>query len=140
LIQCKNLSTTIGVGDIKNFDSSIGRFPMRETLCIFVSNKKSPLHNNNKGFSVDAINWAKNSEYDILLTNFDNLNKDIIEHKFKYLTNNEEIEDIKETIKEIDERSETSIVLNKNLNKKIDNYAIIIISLIILLIIILLFK
>ena len=57
LIQCKDLKKTISVGDVKEFEASIGRYPRRGTFGIFVSSKKS--HNFNKGFSLDAIDWRK---------------------------------------------------------------------------------
>jgi hypothetical protein len=39
LIQCKDLKRTISVGDIKEFEASVGRYPRSGTFSIFVSNK-----------------------------------------------------------------------------------------------------
>ena len=97
LIQCKDLKRTISVGDIKEFEASVGRYPRSGTFSIFVSNKRS--HNTfNRGFSPDAIDWAENSEYDILLTNIFQLQDDIANYKFKNLKEDEKIEKVKEDI------------------------------------------
>jgi hypothetical protein len=98
LIQCKNLAKMISVEDVKEFEASVGRYPRRGTLSIFVSSKKSSSYSFNKGFSPDAIDWAKNSEYDILLTNIFNLQHDIANYKFKNLKEDEKIEKVKEDI------------------------------------------
>ena len=97
LIQCKDLKRTISVGNIKEFEASVGRYPRSGTFSIFVSNKRS--HNTfNRGFSPDAIDWAENSEYDILLTNIFQLQDDIANYKFKNLKEDEKIEKVKEDI------------------------------------------
>jgi len=97
LIQCKDLKRTISVGDIKEFEASVGRYPRSGTFGIFVSSKRS--HNTfNRGFSPDAIDWAENSEYDILLTNIFQLQDDIANYKFKNLKEDEKIEKVKEDI------------------------------------------
>ena len=104
LIQCKNLAKTISVGDVKEFEASVGRYPRRGTLSIFVSSKKSSSYSFNKGFSPDAIDWAKNSEYNILLTNIFNLQRDIVNYKFKNLKEDEKIEKVEEDISTLDKK------------------------------------
>src|SRR4051812_37567672 len=105
LIQCKNLAKTISVGDVKEFEASVGRYPRRGTLSIFVSSKKSSLYLFNKGFlPADAIDWAKNSEYNILLTNIFNLQRDIVNYKFKNLKEDEKIEKVEEDISTLDKK------------------------------------
>jgi hypothetical protein len=111
LIQCKDLKKTISVGDVKEFEASVGRYPRRGTLSIFVSSKRSYSHSFNKGFSPDAIDWAKNSEYDILLTNIFNLQDDIVNYKFKNLKDDEKIEKVEDDISTLD----------KKLDKKFDD-------------------
>jgi Restriction endonuclease len=123
LIQCKDVSKTISVAEIKEFIASIGIYPKKMTFCVFVSNKKSHTYSY-KGFSNDAVVWVKNSDYDILLTNIFNLQNDIIAHKFKYKTENEEIEKVKEDIsimvKDITEIKEINKKIDKQLNDKSD--------------------
>ena len=109
LIQCKDLKKMISVGNVKEFEASIGRYLRRGTFGIFVSSKKS--HNFNKGFSLDAIDWAENSEYDILLTNIFDLQDDITNYKFKNLKEDEKIEKVEEDISTLD----------KKLDKKFDD-------------------
>lgn len=121
LIQCKDVSKTISVGEVKEFVASVGVYPKKMTFCIFVSNKKSSSHNY-KGFSHDAVIWVNNSDYDILLTNISNLQSDLIAHKFKYRTENDEIEKVKEDIstiaKEITEIKKTNKKIDEQLNDK----------------------
>ena len=136
LIQCKNLAKTISVGDVKEFEASVRRYPRRGTLSIFVSSKKSSSYSFNKGFSPDAIDWAKNSEYDILLTNIFNLQHDIVNYKFKNLKEDEKIEKVEKDISTLD----------KKIDKKLDEFSfyikflIYLIIFLILIIIYLIFK
>ena len=120
MIQCKDVSKTISVSEIREFVASVGIYPKKMTLGVFVSNKKSQGYNY-KGFSNDAVMWAKNSDCDILLTNIYDLQDDLIAHKFKYQTEDKEIEKLKEDIstinKDITEIKETS----KKINKKLDD-------------------
>jgi uncharacterized protein YxjI len=65
-----------------------------------LSNNKNSTKNY-KGFSNDAVFWANNSNYDILLTDISNLHNDLIAHEFKFLTDDEEIEKVKKDISTI---------------------------------------
>jgi hypothetical protein len=55
LIQCKDLNRTISVGDVKEFEASVGRYSRRGTFGIFVSSKRSQKNSFKKGFLPDAI-------------------------------------------------------------------------------------
>ena len=117
LIQCKNVSKNISVKDIREFESSAGIYQKKTAFCVFVSNKSSPLHNNNKEFSSDAIVWVKNSKLDILLTNIFHLQNDILSHEFKYSAEDEENEELRKDISTLNNKVEK---INKKLNKKVE--------------------
>ena len=151
MVQCKDVKKTISVKQVKEFESSVSNYQKKSTFCVFVSNKKS--HNNfNHGFSPDAIDWAKNSKYDMLLTNIYNLQKDLDKHKFKYPLEEEEIEEIKEGISDLNKKFERIFEnfdekLAEKLNEKLKEYDekrnmifLFLIIIIIILIIMLIFK
>jgi restriction endonuclease Mrr len=104
LIQCKHYTNTIGVGEVRKFLGAITPWPKKTTFSIFVSSNESPDYNYNKGFSPDAIEFANNSQYNILLTNIQNLQTDIAGYKFKYLKESEEAEGIKEDLSKLNRR------------------------------------
>lgn len=56
---------------------------------------------NVKGFSPEAIDWATNSNYDILLTNIYNLQNDIIGY---HLMEDQEIKEIKKQLITLNEK------------------------------------
>lgn len=132
MIQCKDVSKNISVKDIREFVSSAGIYQKKTAFCIFVSNKDN---SNHKGFSHDAIVWAKNSKLDILLTNIFLLQSDILSHEFKYLAEDEENEELRKDISTLNNKIEK---INKKLNKKVeeddDKYKNIILLFIILII------
>jgi len=140
LIQCKDLAKTISIKEIKEFEASVRKYPKRGTFCIFVSSKKSHASTFNKGFSPDAIDWAKNCEYDILLTNIHNLQTDIINYEFKNLREDEKIEEIKKSYLTLDKKLDKINNENKNLIFYIKIVILLLIILIIILIFILIFK
>ncbi len=140
LIQCKDLAKTISIKEIKEFEASVRKYPKRGTFCIFVSSKKSHASTFNKGFSPDAIDWAKNCEYDILLTNIHNLQTDIINYEFKNLREDEEIEEIKKSYLTLDKKLDKINNENKDLIFYVKIVILLLIILIIILIFILIFK
>ena len=140
LIQCKDLAKTISIKEIKEFEASVRRYPKRGTFYIFVLSKKSHMNTFNKGFSPDAIDWTKNCEYDILLTNIHNLQTDIINYEFKNLREDEEIEEIKKSYLTLDKKLDKINNENKDLIFYIKIVILLLIILIIILIFILIFK
>ena len=144
LVQCKDLSKSISVKDIREFEAAVLNYPKKSTLCVFVSNRTNS-RNFNNGFSPEAIDWAKNSKYDMVLTNIFNLQKDLRDHKFKYPTEEEEIEEMKEGISDLNNKFEKfDEKLNEKLNEKFKEFEkkniILIIIVIIILLIIIIFK
>ena len=140
LVQYKDLSKSISVKDVREFEAAILNYPKKSTLCVFVSNKTNS-RNFNNGFSPEAIDWAKNSKSDMVLTNIFNLQKDLRDHKFKYPTEEEEIEEMKEGISDLNNKFEK---FDEKFNEKFKEFEkkniILIIIIIILLIIIIIFK
>ena len=59
----------------------------------------------------------KNSKLDILLTNIFHLQNDILSHKFKYSTEDEENEELRKDIFTLNNKVEK---INKKLNKKVE--------------------
>jgi hypothetical protein len=139
LVQCKDLSKSISVKDVREFEAAVLNYPKKSTLCVFVSNRTNS-RNFNNGFSPEAIDWAKNSKSDMVLTNIFNLQKDLRDHKFKYPTEEEEIEEMKEGISDLNNKFEK---FDEKFNEKFKEFEkknIILIIIIILLIIIIIFK
>jgi hypothetical protein len=118
LIQCKDVSKAISIGEVRKFEAFIGLYPKNTTLGIFVSNSKGSTRSYSRGFSNDAFFWAKKSNYDILLTDISNLHDDLIGHRFKFLTENEEIKKVKEDISTIVTKIEN---IDKKLNENSNN-------------------
>ena len=139
LVQCKDLSKSISVKDVREFEAAVLNYPKKSTLCVFVSNRINS-RNFNNGFLPEAIDWAKNSKSDMVLTNIFNLQKDLRDHKFKYPTEEEEIEEMKEGISDLNNKFEK---FDEKFNEKFKEFEkknIILIIIIILLIIIIIFK
>ena len=139
LVQCKDLSKSISIKDVREFEAAVLNYPKKSTLCVFVSNRTNS-RNFNNGFSPEAIDWAKNSKSDMVLTNIFNLQKDLRDHKFKYPTEEEEIEEMKEGISDLNNKFEK---FDEKFNEKFKEFEkknIILIIIIILLIIIIIFK
>ena len=139
LVQCKDLSKSISVKDVREFEAAVLNYPKKSTLCVFVLNRTNS-RNFNNGFSPEAIDWAKNSKSDMVLTNIFNLQKDLRDHKFKYPTEEEEIEEMKEGISDLNNKFEK---FDEKFNEKFKEFEkknIILIIIIILLIIIIIFK
>src|ERR1043165_2214417 len=105
LVQYKDLSKSISVKDVREFEAAILNYPKKSTLCVFVSNRTNS-RNFNNGFLPEAIDWAKNSKSDMVLTNIFNLQKDLWDHKFKYPTEEEEIKEMKEGISDLNNKFE----------------------------------
>ena len=143
LVQCKDLSKFINVKEVREFEAAVLNYPKKSTLCVFVSNRTNS-RNFNNGFLPDAIDWAKNSNVDMVLTNIFNLQKDLQDHKFKYLTEEEEIEEMKEGISDLNNKFEGIFEnFDEKLDEKFKEYEkknIILIIIIIILIIIIIFK
>ena len=139
LVQCKDLSRSISVKEVREFEAAVLNYPKKSTLCVFVSNRTNS-RNFNNGFSPDAIDWAKKSKFDMVLTNISNLQKDLRDHKFKYLTEEKEIEEMKEGISDLNNKFEK---FDEKLNEKFKEFEkknMILIIIIIILLIIIIFK
>ena len=77
VIQCKNYSASVGVPEIYAFEGVLSRYTKETTFGVFVVSKRN-------GYTKDAIKWVKSSEFEILLTNSDDLIEDINNFTFKY--------------------------------------------------------
>ena len=77
VVQCKNYSASIGLHNIYVFEGVLSRYAKETTFGVFVVSKKN-------GYTKDAIERAKTSQFEILLTNSDDLITDINKFTFKY--------------------------------------------------------
>src|ERR1044072_5826337 len=133
LVQCKDLSKSISVKDVREFEAAVLNYPKKSTLCVFISNRTNS-QNFNNGFSPEAIDWAKNSKSDMVLTNIFNLQKDLRDHKFKFPTEEEEIEEMKEGISDLNNKFEKFDEKFNEKFKKFEKKNIILIIIIIIII------
>lgn len=84
IVQCKDYTASICRRDIYAFEGVLSRYTKETTLGIFVVSKK-------RGYTKNAIDRVESSQYELLLTNYDDLIADLNSYIFKYHIANIEI-------------------------------------------------